>query len=73
MLNNHMTINFKITNLTCGACVKLSEMALKKIPGVSAVKVDLATGAASIDSTAPIDWSAIVDTLQKIEKNVTQL
>jgi copper chaperone CopZ len=37
-------IKFKITNLTCDACVKLSVMALNKINSVNKVEVDLVTG-----------------------------
>ncbi|MBI2551142.1 heavy-metal-associated domain-containing protein [Candidatus Uhrbacteria bacterium] len=43
-------LNFTITNLTCDACIKVSTMTLRKLPGVMDVHVDLSTGAATIQS-----------------------
>jgi copper chaperone CopZ len=37
-------INFKLEGLTCEACVKLSTNRFKKVPGVSEVNINLATG-----------------------------
>jgi len=34
------TISFKLSGLTCGACVKLASMSIKKIDGVIDVNVD---------------------------------
>ena len=62
-------INFKITNLTCPACVKLSEMALKKIPGVTDVQVDLGTGAAFVEADNDVKGQ-ITDALAKVDKKV---
>lgn len=63
------TINFKITNLTCPACVKLSEMALKKIPGVTNVQVDLGTGAASVEADSDVK-DQIAGALVQVDKKV---
>lgn len=63
------TITFKITNLTCPACVKISEMALKKIPGVNHVQVDLSSGAVSVESDTDIR-DQIAGVLAKVDKKV---
>ena len=63
------TINFKITNITCPACVKLSEMALKKVPGISNIKIEHQTGEVSLE--ADHDAKAeIKDALKKADKTV---
>lgn len=45
---------FTITKLNCEACIKLSTMALRKLPGVTDVSIELSTGAARVVSTEPI-------------------
>ncbi len=57
-------LTFRITNLNCEACVKISTKALSKIPGVTDASVDLASGAVKINSASPIDTSLIVETLK---------
>lgn len=37
-------INFKLEGLNCEACVKLSTNRFKKVPGVSDVNINLASG-----------------------------
>lgn len=63
------SINFKITNITCDACVKISMMVLKKIPGVSDVQIDSKTG----DTTVLVDHDAkeeIIKALKNVDKSV---
>lgn len=62
-----MQTTFKITNITCPACVKLSEMALKKIPGVTHVEVNLETGATTVESEHDIK-DKIIPALKKVDK-----
>ena len=38
----------KIEGMTCGGCVRSVENALGRVPGVSAVTVDLASGSARV-------------------------
>ncbi|MBI2037372.1 MAG: heavy-metal-associated domain-containing protein [Candidatus Magasanikbacteria bacterium] len=64
---------FVITNLTCAACVKLSTLALKKIPGVSAAAVDLATGAAEITGDRDVAWKEIEGALKSVDKTAAQI
>ena len=40
----------KIEGMTCGGCVRAVENALGRVPGVSAVQVDLATGSARVEA-----------------------
>jgi copper chaperone CopZ len=65
-----MEIKFKINEITCGACVKLSNMALKKIPGVKNVDVKN-TGEAMIESDKEITNEEISDALAKVDKTAT--
>lgn len=55
---------FTITNLTCDACVKLSTMALRKMPGVTDVSIELSSGAARVISTEPISQSDVIEALK---------
>lgn len=43
------TITFKISGMTCAACVARIEKALAKVPGVSEARINLATETAAID------------------------
>lgn len=52
-------IKFKIKGLTCEACVKLSTVKLKKLPGVKDVKISLATGETVLTAERGIDFSEI--------------
>jgi copper chaperone CopZ len=65
--------NFKITNLTCQACVKLSTTALNKIPGVIKVEINLETGLINLTSEHQIAWNEIVKILREIGKEAVQL
>lgn len=55
---------FTVTNLTCDACVKVSTMALRKLPGVTEATVDLSTGAGRVVSNEPITQSDVVTALK---------
>lgn len=61
-------IKFRIANLTCSACVKLSTEALRKITGVEEASVDLASGQAEIVATRNIEWEEIEKSLKGIGK-----
>lgn len=45
-------ITLKIVGMTCGHCVKAVSAALSRIPGVTAVRVDLERGRAEVDGEA---------------------
>lgn len=59
---------FLITNLTCEACIKLSTMALKDIPGVMSVSVDLKTGKTMIMSERELTNKEISESLREVGK-----
>lgn len=64
---------FEITNLDCGACVKLSVAALQDIPGVKKASVNLSDGLSYIESEEPVEWQSVSDALKKIGKNAKLL
>jgi len=68
-MNNYynMKITFKITDITCDACIKLSGMALKKIPGVKNVEVK-SDGSAAVEADKEISHEEITAALAKVEK-----
>ena len=57
-------LTFKITNLTCDACVKLSTMALRKLPGVTDASVELSTGSARVTSEEPLNPDDVANALK---------
>lgn len=61
--------NFKITNLDCAACIKLSNMALKGLSGVQEVDVNLETGKANVKSQTELKWEDIKNSLAEVGKN----
>jgi len=63
-----MKTNFKITNLNCEACVKLSNMALKKISGVQKIEIDLASGNVELESDRELNWEEIKNNLAEVDK-----
>ena len=67
------TINFRITDLTCEACIKLSTMAFKTIPSVSEIKIDLKSGDAKVVSTQDTSWDQVLSALQSVGKNAIKL
>lgn len=64
-----MKKNFTITNITCDACIKLSSMALKKIPGVTSVEIDK-NGNTVIESKKEVSEQEIRSALVEVDKNV---
>jgi copper chaperone CopZ len=60
---------FKITNLTCDACVTLSERALKEIKGVTHAQVDLKSGAVKLEGNRDIPWQEITAKLDELDKH----
>ncbi|KUP95107.1 heavy-metal-associated domain-containing protein, partial [Thermobifida cellulosilytica] len=44
-----------VTGMTCGHCVSSVKEEIGELPGVTDVRVDLASGRVEIDSAAPLD------------------
>ena len=64
-------LTFKVTNLTCDACIKVSTMALRKLLGVTEATVDLSTGVGRIVSDEPINQSDVTAALKAKGYDVT--
>ena len=56
-------INFKLAGLTCEACLKLATNRLKKVPGVIAVKIDLASGDTTVSGEDNLDKIRLAESL----------
>lgn len=50
---------FTVTGMTCGHCVASVRDEVSKVDGVSAVDVELATGAVTVTSERPVDPAAV--------------
>jgi len=48
------TASYTVTGMTCGHCVSTIESAVGKVPGVSNVAVDLASGVVTVTSEGPV-------------------
>lgn len=68
-----MTVfNFKIADLACQACIKLSMAALRAIPGIADVKIDLASGASTVTSSENTSWKQIESALRSVGKTAVK-
>lgn len=58
-----MEYSLTITNLTCGACIKVCTMILKKMDGVQSVEIQ-ENGATKIVSNKPLDMERVLGDLK---------
>jgi copper ion binding protein len=49
------TTTFQISGMTCSHCQQAVTEEIGRIPGVSGVSVDLASGSATVTATDPVD------------------
>lgn len=49
------TATYTVTGMTCAHCVDAVTGELRALPGVSDVRIDLASGAVTVTSEAPLD------------------
>ena len=49
-----MITTLRVSGMTCNGCVKHVTTALREVPGVTAVEVDLANGRAKVVHEAPV-------------------
>ncbi|MEZ7130574.1 heavy-metal-associated domain-containing protein [Nonomuraea sp. AD125B] len=55
-----MTVTtYQVEGMTCGHCVSSVTEEVGKVAGVSGVEVDLASGAVTVTSAAPLDADAV--------------
>ncbi|WP_158288841.1 heavy metal translocating P-type ATPase [Rubrivivax albus] len=55
----NQTLTLPVAGMTCASCVARVERALKKVPGVTGARVNLATEQATVESAAPLDPSTL--------------
>jgi copper chaperone len=53
------TATYTVTGMTCGHCVNAVTEEVGRVPGVTDVAVDLATGALAVTSETPVDDAAV--------------
>jgi copper chaperone CopZ len=54
-----VTTTYAVTGMTCGHCAQAVTGELTTLPGVDDVQVDVATGAVTVTSAAPLDPEAV--------------
>jgi copper chaperone len=53
------TATYTVVGMTCGHCVNAVTEEVSRLPGVTGVDVDLASGGVTVTSEAPVDESAV--------------
>ncbi len=66
-------IDFKLTGLTCEACVKLASRRLQKIHGVSDVKIDLKSGETRVSGDDQLDLGILAESLIDTNYSIVKL
>lgn len=64
-------INFKLTGLSCQACIKLASSRFKKIPGVQEVSIDLESGQTEVSGDS-INLEALKKSLEGTNYSITE-
>ena len=59
------TSTYTVTGMTCSHCVASVTEEVTKIPGVTEVQVDLASGAVTIASESPVDTTSVKDAVEE--------
>jgi copper chaperone CopZ len=54
-----VTSTYTVTGMTCSHCVQAVTGELRELPGVADVQVDLASGAVTVTSEAPLSDDAV--------------
>jgi copper chaperone len=53
------TTNYQVTGMTCEHCVRAVSAEIGQLPGVTGVRVDLASGAVEVTSERPLDLAEV--------------
>jgi copper ion binding protein len=56
---------YTVEGMSCGHCVAAVQAELGRLPGVKRVDVDLATGAVTVESVAPVDAAAVATAVEE--------
>ena len=59
------TSTYTVTGMTCGHCVGAVTEEVGALPGVTAVQVDLETGALTVTSESPVDDGAVAAAVEE--------
>ncbi|TSD93785.1 heavy-metal-associated domain-containing protein [Skermania sp. ID1734] len=59
------TTTATVTGMTCSHCAASVSEEIHKIPGVTGVNVDLATGRVTIDSSSPVDRTSLAEAIEE--------
>lgn len=59
------TTTYTVVGMTCGHCVNAVTEEVSQIPGVRDVDVDLASGAMTVSSTAPLERAAVAEAVDE--------
>lgn len=59
------TSTYTVSGMTCSHCVASVTEEVTKIPGVTDVQVDLASGAVTIASRSPVDNTTVKDAVEE--------
>jgi copper chaperone CopZ len=62
---------YNVTGMTCAHCVSAVTAELSKLPGVSDVKVDLASGTATVASAEPLDRADVAAAIDEAGYELT--
>jgi copper chaperone len=54
-----VTSTYSVVGMTCGHCASAVTAELTALPGVADVQVDVAAGAVTVTSAAPLDEAAV--------------
>ncbi|MFC6085872.1 heavy-metal-associated domain-containing protein [Sphaerisporangium aureirubrum] len=60
-----MTATYTVKGMTCGHCVSSVQEEVGAVPGVTGVRVDLATGLLTVDGDAAGDHAAITAAVEE--------
>jgi copper chaperone len=60
-----MTTTYSVTGMSCQHCVAAVRDEVGKVDGVTSVAVDLASGAVTIESDAPVDPAAVTAAIEE--------
>lgn len=58
-MTEQLVSSYTVTGMTCAHCVASVTEEVSEVPGVTAVDVDLATGALTVTSSGPVDAEAV--------------
>ena len=57
--------SFNVVGMSCGHCVASVTSEVSKLPGVTRVDVDLASGAVTVESDEPVDHDAFATAIDE--------